>query len=146
MVVGTFCLLTKYSLYIPMVWIFLYLIVNVFQAGCCVGCPYRGKYCPAFCGVYFGNMLSGVLYKNRQFDLKFYKKNASGGEIALTLFLLFPLYWIFLSNWYYILIYFALFAVHILLFMPNQCKKCSFNIICPGGKAYQTYCRFYKTH
>ena len=22
-------------------------LTNIFQAGCCIGCPYRGKYCPA---------------------------------------------------------------------------------------------------
>jgi len=33
-----------------------------------VGCPYRGRYCPALCGVYLGNLLSGMLYPNRQFD------------------------------------------------------------------------------
>lgn len=144
MLVGTFYLLFNYSIYISIIWIFLYLVVNVFQAGCCVGCPYRGKYCPAFCGVYFGNLLSSFLYKNREFDPKFYENNASAGEITLVLFLIFPFYWIFLSGWYFILIYIALIIFHILLFMPNQCNKCSYNTICPGGKAYQSYCKIIK--
>ena len=144
MFAGTLFLLKNYSIIISLIWVFLYLIVNVFQAGCCVGCPYRGKYCPAFCGVYLGNLLSGVLYKNRLFDSKFFEINAAGGEITLIVFLLFPLYWIYLSNWYFILIYFGLLVFHIVLFMPKQCSKCSHNINCPGGKAYQSYCKLFK--
>lgn len=141
---GTLYVLKDYSILISILWIFLYIIVNLFQAGCCVGCPYRGKYCPAFCGVYLGNLLSGILYKNRQFDSKFYEKNATGGEITLIAFLIFPLYWVFLSHWYYILIYLALIVAHIILFMPYQCSKCSYNNTCPGGKAYITYCNLFK--
>ena len=144
MLAGTFYVLIQYSIYIPLIWIILYLIVNVFQAGCCVGCPYRGRYCPAFVGVYLGNLLSLILYKNREFDPRFFEKNATGGEITLTLFLLFPLYWLFITQWYYILIYIGLLAAHILLFMPKQCSKCSYNETCPGGRAYQSYCRLMK--
>jgi len=75
LITGTLYVLNNYSVFISILWIFIYLIVNYFQAGCCVGCPYRGKYCPAFCGVYLGNLLSGILYKNRQFDPKFFKRN-----------------------------------------------------------------------
>jgi hypothetical protein len=141
---GTFYILSNYSIIITVLWISLYVIVNIFQAGCCVGCPYRGKYCPAFCGVYLGNLLSSVLYKNRQFDLKFFDKNASGGEVTLIIFLIFPLYWIFLTNWYFILFYLALIAAHIILFVPKQCSKCSHNKVCPGGRAYQNYCKLFK--
>lgn len=144
MLAGTLYLLRNYSVFISVVWILIYLIVNIFQAGCCVGCPYRGRYCPAFCGVYFGNILSGILYKKRPFDPEFYKKNATGGEITLTIFFLFPLYWIFLVNWYYVLIYLGLVVTHIILFMPLQCPKCSYNKTCPGGKAYQSYCKLIK--
>lgn len=144
MLAGTFYLLKNYSIIVSIIWIFLYLIVNVFQAGCCVGCPYTGRYCPAFCGVYLGNLLSCILYKNRQFDVKFFDINATGGEITLIVFLLFPLYWIYLLNWYYILIYLGLIVLHIVLFMPKQCSKCSHNINCPGGKAYQSYCKLFK--
>lgn len=144
MFAGTLYVLIKYSILIALIWVSLYVVVNIFQAGCCVGCPYRGKYCPAFCGVYLGNLLSGILYKNRQFDSGFFEKNATGGEITLILFLLFPLYWIYLSGWYYIPVYLGLIASHIILFMPKQCSKCSYSETCPGGKAYQNYCRIFK--
>ncbi|MBN1416402.1 MAG: hypothetical protein JW973_14965 [Bacteroidales bacterium] len=141
---GTLYILIDYSVLISLLWIFLYIIVNFFQAGCCVGCPYRGRYCPAFCGVYLGNLLSCVLYKNREFDAEFFERNAAGGEITLILFLIFPLYWIFLAQWYYIPIYIGLIIAHIVLFMPSQCSRCSHNKNCPGGKAYQAYCKLIK--
>lgn len=143
LIAGTIYVLSSYTILITLIWIFIYLIVNVFQAGCCVGCPYRGKYCPAFVGVYLGNFLSSIIYKNRQFDPEFFKKNAAGGEITLIIFLLYPLYWIFLSKWYFLLIYLALILTHIALFMPKQCSKCSYNEKCPGGKAYQSYCKLF---
>ncbi|NBC84011.1 MAG: hypothetical protein GVY19_11625 [Bacteroidetes bacterium] len=144
MFIGSLYLLGSYSAFVTITWVTLYVIINYFQAGCCVGCPYRGKYCPAFVGVYFGNILSGILYKNRQFEAKFFKQNATGGEITLVTFLLFPMYWIFLSGWYYVLIYLGLLVAHIVLFMPKQCPKCSFNDTCPGGGAYKSYCKLFK--
>jgi hypothetical protein len=141
---GTLYILRDYSILISILWILLYIVVNIFQAGCCIGCPYRGRYCPAFCGVYFGNILSGILYKNRQFDSEIFKRNATGGEITLIIFLLFTLYWIFLFNWYFILIYLGLIIAHIILFMPLQCPKCSYNDTCPGGNAYQSYRKLFK--
>ena len=95
--VGTAYLLATYSIYLLIIFMVLYIITNVFQAGCCVGCPYQGKYCPALCGVYLGNLLSSILYKNRQFDLKFFKLNATAGETMVLILVLYPLYWVFKS-------------------------------------------------
>jgi hypothetical protein len=143
MLAMTLYIFSNHSIFISIIWISLYLLVNIFQSGCCVGCPYRGRYCPAFCGVYLGNILSGIIYKKRQFDPKFYNNNALAGEITLTVFLVFPIYWIFLANWYFVPVYIALIVAHIVLFMPQQCSKCSYNTVCPGGNAYQSYCRLF---
>lgn len=137
---GTAYILATYSIYLTISSVSLYILVNFFQAGCCIGCPYRGRYCPAFCGVYLGNHLSGILYKDRQFDKRFFERNASAGEILLALWLLFPLYWLFQTGWYLVPIYLILFVLHIILFLPAQCAKCGYNTICPGGKAWQS-CR-----
>lgn len=144
MIAGTAVVLIDASIYILIIWILLYLIVNIFQAGCCVGCPYRGKYCPAFVGVYLGNILSQILYPNRQFNQRFFERNAAGGEIVLTIFLLFPLYWHFIKSPWNILVYFLLLILHIILFMPSQCSKCSYHDTCPGGKAYRSWCRIFR--
>ena len=141
---GTIFLLRSFSMIVTLIWIILYVIINIFQAGCCIGCPYRGRYCPAFVGVYLGNRLSALIYKNRKFNAVFFKRNAMGGEITLTLFLLFPLYWIIRIHWYLAIIYVVLIVLHILLFMPMQCPKCSYNETCPGGKAYSSYRKLLK--
>jgi hypothetical protein len=134
--------MTATILYTFSVWLMvglfaLYITVNFFQAGCCIGCPYRGRYCPALCGVYLGNFLSTIIYKNRkEHDPKFFKINATFGETFLFLTILFPIYWVFQFGWIYLVIYFALILAHFMLFMSTQCGKCSYNETCPGGKMW----------
>lgn len=48
---GTAYLLSTYSIILTLLLVGMYLLTNIFQAGCCIGCPYRGKYCPR-CVVY----------------------------------------------------------------------------------------------
>ena len=135
--VGTAYLLATNSIYLLIIFVALYVVTNIFQAGCCVGCPYQGNYCPALCGVYLGKMLSTFLYKKRQFEPKFFKLNAKAAEIMVLVMLLYPLYWIIKSGWYLVPIYLLLIAAHFMLFMPFQCEKCSYNTTCPGGRAWQ---------
>lgn len=136
---GTLYLLATYSISLALILLALYIITNIFQAGCCVGCPYRGRYCPALCGVFLGNFLSVILYKNREYDEKFFRINATAGETMLVITILFPIYWIYLTGWYLVPIYLVLIAAHFVLFMPTQCEKCSYNTTCPGGIAWQNY-------
>lgn len=134
--ISTTWLLSTYSIWLAVVFIGLYLLTNIFQAGCCVGCPYRGQYCPALCGVYLGNWLSGILYKDQQFEEKFFKRNAAAGETMVLVLILFPIYWVFRTAWYLLPIYLLLITTHALIFMPTQCEKYSYNNTCPGGKAW----------
>jgi hypothetical protein len=133
---GTAYLLATYSIYLVLIFMVMYVVTNIFQAGCCVGCPYRGGYCPALCGVYLGNLLSGFLYKNRQFDQRFFERNAMAGEILSLVIVLFPLFWIIQTSWYLVPVYLILIAAHFLIFMPTQCEKCSYNTTCPGGQTW----------
>ena len=135
--VGTAYLLATHSIYLLIIFITLYIITNIFQAGCCVGCPYQGKYCPALCGVYLGNLLSSILYRNRHFDPEFFKMNATAGESMVVIMAIYPLYWVSISGWYLVPIYLMLIAAHFLLLMATQCGKCSYRTTCPGGLAWQ---------
>jgi len=137
--VGTAYLLATYSILLLIILLGLFIITNVFQAGCCVGCPYQGKYCPALCGVYLGNWLSSIVYKNREFDELFFKLNAAAGEIMVFVLILYPLYWIARSNWLFVPLYLGLIALHFILFMPTQCEKCSYNETCPGGQTWHKF-------
>ncbi|TFG49688.1 MAG: hypothetical protein E4H33_01725 [Anaerolineales bacterium] len=136
--IGTVLLLGTYSPWLSVLLVIFYLLANLFQAGCCIGCPYRGKYCPAFFGVYLGNVLSGILYPNREFDQKYFDRNAAAGEILVLVVGLFPIYWVIKTAWYLLPIYLLLIAAHLVLFMPTQCEKCSYNETCPGGLAWRS--------
>jgi hypothetical protein len=137
---GAGYVLAASSVYLFLAYAGIYVLTNVFQAGCCVGCPYRGKYCPAFSGVYLGNLLSTAFYADRAYEEKFFTRNAGAGEISLLAFLLFPLYWLFQAAWYLSPAYLLLFVLHGILFAPTQCEKCGYNAVCPGGKAWRS-CR-----
>jgi hypothetical protein len=140
--IGTAYLLATYSIYLALILVGLYLITNIFQAGCCVGCPYRGNYCPALCGVYLGNFLSGILYKDKEFDQKFFERNAAAGETMVLIVALYPLYWVARTGWILVPIYLLLLVAHIAIFMPTQCEKCGYNTTCPGGQTWLR-CRTY---
>jgi hypothetical protein len=144
MFIGTSYILWQFTIYMTILWWLIYVVLNLFQAACCIGCPYRGSYCPAFFGVYLGNKLSHALYKEEKFDLKKFRSNALGGEITLAVFLIYPLHWLFIYQWYYPLIYLLLIILHLVIFAPTQCKKCSYNETCPGGKSYRWMCRLFR--
>jgi hypothetical protein len=137
---GAGALLYTYSAWLSVALLFFYSLINVFQAGCCIGCPYRGKYCPAIFGIYLGNLLSTVLYPGRDFDQKFFDRNAAAGEIMVLVTIVFPVYWIVKTSWYLLPIYLLLLAAHLVTFMPTQCEKCSYNDTCPGGITWKA-CR-----
>lgn len=132
--IGAAYVLWTASVYLMVVFIFLYVAINVFQAGCCIGCPYRGKYCPAVFGIYLSNLISATVYKNREPDLRFFKMNANLAELFLIITLLFPIYWLSVSNWIYVILFFFLIGLHATTFFPTMCTKCSYNDTCPGGQ------------
>ena len=132
--IGAAYLLATVSIYLTIIFLLLYIIVNLFQAGCCIGCPYRGKYCPAVFGMYLANFLSATIYKKRNFEPGFFKINATLAEISVIIALLFPVYWLLSLNWYYLVVFLSLIVVHIILFYPIICPKCSYSDTCPGGQ------------
>jgi hypothetical protein len=142
--IGTSYLLATHAIFLFFVFLGLYIITNIFQAGCCVGCPYRGRYCPALCGIYLGNILSSILYKHRRFEPGFFKINATAGEVMIVVVGIYPLYWILQTAWYLVPVYVMLIATHFVLFMSTQCEKCSYNMTCPGGLAWRRLHRHFK--
>jgi len=130
--------------YMSLVWLLIYFALNIFQAACCVACPYRGRYCPAIFGVHIGNRLSQFLYRDYEYEESFFNTNARWAEITLVVFLLYPLYWLYITTWYFVPLYLGLILLHLVLFMPYQCRKCSFSEQCPGGRMYFGLCRLFK--
>jgi len=127
-------ILATFSVYLLSIFIVLYIITSIFQAGACVGCPYRGRFCTAIFGVYLGNLISSRIYKNRSFDQRFFNINAEIASAVAVITLLFPAYWLLVYGWYYLIAYIILTFIHIFLFYRLFCPKCSYNDTCPGGK------------
>jgi len=131
---GAAYLLATESIYLMVIFLLLYIAANVFQAGCCIGCPYRGRFCPAVFGMYLGNFLSATVYKSRTSAPGFFRINANLAEFFLAATLLFPIYWLVISNWVYLAVFLLLVALHVVAFFPVMCPKCSYNGTCPGGQ------------
>ena len=127
-------ILATVSIHLTLTFIGLYIIGNLFQAGACVGCPYRGKFCPAVFGVYLGNVISSIIYKNRTFERRFFNINANAASITCMITLLFPIYWLTLSGWYYVVGYLVLVITYWFFFSLVFCLKCSYSDTCPGGR------------
>jgi hypothetical protein len=132
--IGAAYLLTTVSVYLTVIFLLLYVMANFFQAGCCVGCPYRGKFCPAAFGMYLANFLSATIYKQRNFEPRFFRNNAILAEISVIIFFLFPIYWLMSLSWYYVVIFVILMVGHVVAFFPTMCPKCSYHDTCPGGQ------------
>jgi hypothetical protein len=137
--VGTAYLLATISVYLTLVLLALYLLANVFQAACCIGCPYRERYCPALFGVYLGNILSTRLYAGRAHDPRFFEVNATLGEISVLAILVFSAFWLATLSWWYVAALLLLVTLHLALFLTLICPRCGYNETCPAGK---TACRF----
>jgi len=131
---GAGYILATFSVYLLLLFVGLYLVANIFQAGACVGCPYRGRFCTAIFGVYLGNLISSKIYRKRSFEQHFFKINAEIASVVAIITLLLPIYWLFIYGWYYLIAYFVLTMIHIYLFYRLFCPKCSYRDTCPGGK------------
>ena len=127
-------ILATFSIYLLLIFLGFYVVANIFQAGACVGCPYRGKFCTAIFGVYLGNLISSSVYKKRSFEQRFFNINAEIASVAAVITLLLPTYWLFIYGWYYLISYFVLTITHIFLFYRLFCPKCSYSDTCPGGR------------
>lgn len=139
--VGAAYLLGSISIYLILVLLGLYLLANLFQAGCCVGCPYQGRYCPAIFGVYLANWLSTRIYAHRQHDSRFFHTNATLAEITLVVMIAFAGLWLATLSWWFVIALLLLLATHMLLFLTLICPKCSYTDTCPAGK---TACKLFR--
>jgi len=133
--IGAAYLLGTISPLLTVALILLYLVVNIFQAGCCIGCPYRGRYCPAIFGVYPANPISVLLYRDREHDNRFFERNANIAQVLLGIILIGIGYFLATLSGWYLLALVLLLGIHVAIFMTLICPKCGFNETCPAGKA-----------
>lgn len=141
--IGSIYLLARASVYLVGVFLLLWVGVNVSVAGICAGCPYRGRYCPGVCQLYFAPFLSMVMYKDSEMGsgARSFKANlALMGIFGISSYV-FIFYWLFHLYWHeHPLIVLGLLFL-LLLHMPLSffllCPKCGYNDTCPMANVYR---------
>ena len=92
-------LVATLSVYWTLALVLLFLLGAFFQAGCCIGCPYRGRYCPALFGIFPANFLSARIYKYRQYDENFLKRNAALADTVVSIIVVLCCVMLFTIHW-----------------------------------------------
>lgn len=136
-IIGAAWFLFSTAWWLGAIYLGLLLGVHLAQARCCVGCPYRGRFCPAIFGVYLANPLSKLLYPDTPHTKKAYDRAAAVGISFVTAIALFPLWWLFSAAWWYGAVYLGLLLIHAAVFFPTFCPRCEYRETCPGGRAYR---------
>jgi hypothetical protein len=130
--------LWRFSPFLTLIMLLLYLATCYFQAYCCAyqDCPYIGGFCPAVTGIMPSSWMAKVLYgKKINKSKKLFELNAGIAATAMFGLILLPIYWIFreLGVWY-ALGYFGFLVVYYLVFLLTMCPVCAIRGTCPGGK------------
>jgi hypothetical protein len=132
---GALALIATISVYWTVALVALYVLGAFFQAGCCIGCPYRGRYCPALFGIFLANVISARLYRNREFDQKTFNRNAALAGTVVTVIAVLCSVLLFSIHWALGFGFLALGVIHVVFFFGQICPRCSYNETCPGGQA-----------
>jgi len=122
----------KYSVFALLAHLFIYVLLVYFQArDWCIGCPYRGKFCPGILCMGLANIISNKFFKQNEF--KFSKNKEIIVSILTGIYFVFPILFIF-SKTMILVAYIVLLIIHLLSVWKFFCPKCKFNDVCPGGK------------
>ena len=132
---GALALVATISVFWTITLFVLYLLGSFFQAGCCIGCPYRGRYCPALFGIFLANVVSARIYQDREHDEKFFKRNAALAETVVAIIAILCCVLLFMIHWTLAVVFLTLGTIHLYLFFKHICPKCGYNETCPGGQA-----------
>jgi len=127
----------KYSVFALIGYLVIYILLVYLQAkDWCIGCPYRGKFCPGILCMGLANIVS-TLFKNRKFEYS--KKKEHLVSVLTMIYFAYPI--LFFYNKIWILVaYLTLLIIHLLLVWKLFCPKCKFNKVCPGGKVSAKIC------
>lgn len=141
--VGTAYLLAVRSIYLVGIFLLLWVATNGAIAGICVGCPYRGGYCPGVSQLYFAPFLPAVMRqgeKGRSGPRSFKVNLALLGVFGIGSYL-FAFYWLIVLYWperaLVVLALAGLLVVHMPLSFFILCPKCGYNDTCPMAKVHK---------
>jgi len=122
----------KYSIFTLIAYLLIYFLLVFFQAkDWCVGCPYRGKFCPGILCMGLANIISAKFFKNKKFQYSKYNEHLV--SVLTAIYFFYPVFF-FYSNTLILVSYLLLLIIHLLLEWKFFCPNCKFNNVCPGGK------------
>jgi hypothetical protein len=142
---GTIYLLAVKSIYLVGGFLLLWVATNFAIAGICVGCPYRGGYCPGVSQLYFAPFLSAMIYRRstKSPDTRSFKGNLTLLSIFGIGSYLFAFYWLFVLYWseraIVVLALLGLLLLHMPLSFFILCPRCGYNDTCPMAKVHKAF-------
>ena len=143
LLVLVFVYLGRFSFFLSLIFMLLYLAMSYFQAYCCAyqNCPYVGGFCPAVIGIIPASFISKLLYEGK--GIKMSKKRfdlyAILGTSCWLALVAFPLYWLAKLGLAIAVGYLATHVIYALIFGLTICPVCAIRHICPGGKFHQLF-------
>jgi hypothetical protein len=135
--IGAITLLAMHSLSLVLGFLALWFITNLFIAGVCAGCPYRGRYCPGLAQLYVAPVLSLLIYRGTRQTVKRRTLLLNLGMVGIFGIgsYIFAFAWLFSLYWpkyaALILSLLALLLLHMPLSFFLLCPNCSYNEVCP---------------
>jgi len=130
-------ILWKVNVVVFAIYVSLFVFVAFFMSYVCVywECPYVGKFAPCVGGFCLPSSQIARLFKNA-------KRSETRYDIFLTLayvsffgIILFPMYFLYVQNIVYLLVYIGIAVVYWVVFTLNICPVCGTRHVCPGGQA-----------
>jgi hypothetical protein len=130
-------ILWKVNVVVFAIYVSLFVFVAFFMSYVCVywECPYVGKFAPCVGGFCLPSSQIARLFKNA-------KRSETRYNIFLTLayvsffgIILFPMYFLYVQNIVYLLVYIGIAVVYWVVFTLYICPVCGTRHVCPGGQA-----------
>ena len=119
-----------------LVYLTLFIGVALCMSVVCVywECPYVGRFAPCVGGFCLPSSRLALLWKNQKISEKRYKLFYNLAFFFFFGIILFPLYFLFNTNWLFALGYFLVVVVYWLVYSFLICPVCATRFKCPGGQ------------
>jgi len=118
------------------IYVSLFVFVAFFMSYVCVywECPYVGKFAPCVGGFCLPSSQIARLFKNAKRSETRYSIFLNLAYVSFFGIILFPLYFLYVQNIIYSLVYIGIVIVYWVVFTLNICPVCGTRHVCPGGQ------------
>ncbi len=119
------------------IYVSLFIFVALFMSYVCVywQCPYIGKFAPCVGGFCLPSSQIARLFKNAKRSENLYNIFLTLAYVSFFGIILFPMYFLYLQNIVFLLVYIGIVIVYGAVFTLFVCPVCGTRHVCPGGQA-----------